>query len=668
MKRLFFMALLAAGVCNMQTASYANPSTISEEIASRIAVRLDPIFTDDMVLQRDDKVHVYGSGSVDGDSVTVSFAGQTKTATVQNGLWEVWLDPMKANATGQTLTVKSKGSLTLKNILVGDVWVLGGQSNMMTGFRNYPKLVPIIRAADEPLIRLSYVDWPAQRPQQTGVSQELREIPVMRHGKWYPCVYPGAGSEAKAMLDEYSAAGYFFATNLVAYTQVPVGLVMACVGGTKAQWWTPMATLEKSPELESYLAEYDPNTSYLYNAVIHPIRKFTIRGVLWYQGESDNPLPEEYGLLFPRMIQSWREVWGKNMPFIFASISSFKWSTDSWAYLRESQTKGLSQPDTGMIMTYDIGEYADIHPLDKPTVGYRFFMKAREIAYGEKIVASGPVFDRLTVDGTKTVVRFKNIGGGLMTRKVSMPKNKEKTEFFTVGADTLEGFTMCGPDRIFHPAKAVISGKDTVVVQSADVKDPVAVRYGWASFVLANLFNREGFPAELFRTDTFPVPQFTPKPSIGTDITADDPAWGEKMIISRKGSETSVSPVSRAWRNGWQLDAGTKSMMYFSVPDTTLAHGQAPKVQLTVVYFDEGRSLFNLRYDSSDTSVQVGKAAPGVWKDKGRIRLTDSSVWKSATFEIDDAQFDKRCNGHDFRIDGLSKDVVIGDVYIKKAE
>ena len=473
---------------------------------------LDPIFSSDMVLQRNEPVHIYGAGpGIEGDTMVVAFGGQTKTTTVANGAWEVWLDPMDANTQGQTLSVSRNGNVVASctNILVGDVWVLGGQSNMANPIKNYSTLIPMIHAANQPLIRLSYVDYPAQSPQQTKVPQPFREVPVMRHWKWYPCVYPGADIEAKALMEDFSPAGYFFGTNLVAHTQVPVGLVMACRGATKAQWWTPMDTLTQYPELDVYVKQNDKNSSYLYNSVIYPIRKFTIRGVLWYQGEGDNPLPKEYGLLFPRMIQSWREAWGKNMPFIFASLSSYKWPTDSWAYLRESQAKGLSQPDTGMIMTYDVGDYPNIHPEDKITVGYRFYMKAREVAYGESLVSSGPVLDHLTVDGNLATVHFTNMGSGLETRTVSMPKNAARTEFYTAGSNTLAGFTLCGPDWIFHPAQAVISGTDSVVLQSAAVDEPIAVRYAWATFALANLFNREGFPAEPFRTDTFPVPRFT---------------------------------------------------------------------------------------------------------------------------------------------------------------
>jgi sialate O-acetylesterase len=235
-------------------------------------VSLARIFTDDMVLQREEPVRIYGTGDIEGETVTVSFGGQMKTATVNKGMWEVWLDPMKADTLGQTLTITAKTTINRKNILVGDVWVLGGQSNMMTGFNHFSrfgpiKLVPIIQAANQPLIRVSYVDWPAVSPQKSGVPQEIRETPIMRHSKWYPCVYQGADVEAQALLDEFSPPGYFFATNLVAHTQVPVGLIMACLGATKAQWWMPLSALKQHPELQCYLDENDPNTSYLYNSV-----------------------------------------------------------------------------------------------------------------------------------------------------------------------------------------------------------------------------------------------------------------------------------------------------------------------------------------------------------------------------------------------------------------
>ena len=521
-------------------------------------VFLDPIFTDNMVLQRDEPVRIYGSGNSAGNSVTVSFGGQAKTTTVSNGVWEVWLDPMPANALGQTLTINGGAAITCNNILVGDVWVLGGQSNMMTGFKNFPMLVPLIQAANQPLIRLSYVDWPAQSPQQTGVPQAIVETPTLRHAKWYPCVYPGATAEAQALLNEYSPGGYFFATNLVAHTQVPVGLVMACLGATRAQYWTPMSTLTQYPELQSYLERNDPNTSYLYNSVINPIRKFSLRGVLWYQGEGDNDRPTEYSLLFPRLIQSWRQAWGQALPFIFASLSSYVWPTDSWAYLREAQTKGLSQTNTGMIMTYDIGDYADIHPVDKWDVGYRFYMKARAVAYGENLISSGPVYSQMAIAGGQATLSFTNVGSGLVTRTVSMPANTTRTVFYTASSNTLSGFTMCGSDRVFYPATAVISGTNTVVVQSASVPNPIAVRYAWATFTLANLFNQAGFPSEPCRTDSFPVPRFV-APGYGSFTN-----WS---FEAEPAGTTVTSPpdVVDSWTfTGWRLFDVDSSNVSFS--------------------------------------------------------------------------------------------------------
>ena len=518
-------------------------------------VFLDPLFTDDMVVQREAPVRIYGSGIIAGASVTVAFGGQTKTTTVSNGVWEVWLDPMPANPQGQTLTINGAATLARQNILVGDVWVLGGQSNMQAGISEFPTLWPMMQAANQPLIRVSYVNWPAQSPQQSGIPQALLETPTLRHSKWYPCVYPGAAAEAQALLNEYSPGGYFFATNLVGHTQVPVGLIMACLGATKAQAWTPLSTLTQYPELQLYLQQNDPNTSYLYNSVINPIRKFSVRGVLWYQGESDNDLPEEYGLLFPRLIQSWREAWGKELPFIFASLSSFAWPSDSWAYLRESQAKGLSQTNTGMIMTYDLGDYANIHPENKREVGSRFYLKARAVAYGENLISSGPVYQQVTITGGQATVTFTNVGSGLGTRDVSMPKNAARTEFYTVSSNTLAGFTMCGPDLIFYPAVALISGTNSVSVQSASVTNPVAVRYAWATFALANLFNREGFPAEPFRTDTFPRPPFVINGSFEAQ-----PAGTTKSIGSSAGGE-----IDNFTFTGWRVaSVGSPSVANFT--------------------------------------------------------------------------------------------------------
>lgn len=632
------------------------------------AASLNHLFTDDMVLQRNKPVRIYGAADTKDESITVSFGNQTKKTEARDGFWDVWLEPMEADEKGQTLTVEGAGtSVSIENILVGDVWLLTGQSNMARPFKAYAGLAPIVREADHPQIRIAYVD-PPERPRVTKESQPLLEEPVLRHTKWYPCVYEGAEEEARKLLNDLSPPGYFFATNLMDRIDVPIGLVMACRGATKALWWTPEGVPEQFPELQRYVDEDDPDASYLYNAVIHPVRKFTVRGILWYQGEGDNALPEEYGALFPHMIDAWRRALDEKVPFLFASLSSYGFQTESWPYVRESQAKALTLPKTGMIMTYDVGDYADIHPADKQTVGYRFYMKAREVVYGEDIISSGPVYDHFSVNGDQAVVSFRNVGGGLVTKEVSMPKNREKTEFITVEADQLAGFEVCGPDRVFYPADAEIRGKDTVIVRNENVNSPVAVRYAWASFALANLFNKEGFPAEVFRTDHFPVPRYAPLVTTGKTVAENDPDWGQPMTIARKHGESSVAPVMREWRAGWQIDKPRFSMMYFSAPDPSFAEGAEPRIQLTVVYFDEGDGSFFLKYDSSDPSVRAGKNPPGVWKWGAVVKLTGTQTWKACTFDIQDAFLAGRCHGEDLRLDNLPEGIVIGDVYIKPAD
>ena len=628
---------------------------------------LNSIFTDHMILQRNVPVRIYGSGTINRKTVTVSFKGQTQKTVVRNGVWEVWLDPMKAETKGQVLTVSThRESLSLRDILVGDIWVLGGQSNMEYPFHQFAKLLPVVHQANDPRIRICYVDWAKKAPSQTGVPQPRLQNPELRFSQWAPCVYPGADANQQALINNFSPAGYFFAVNLLAYTDVPVGLIQASRGATKAQMWVPEGTLERFPELKCYSDEDDPDTSYLYNSVIYPIQKFTVFGVLWYQGESDSQQPKPYADLFPRLVQTWRESWGTELPFIFASLSSYHTDVDSWPYLRESQAQALSLPKTGMIMTYDIGNYGYIHPQDKQAVGYRFFMKARDVAYGENIISSGPVFDRLTLENSNAVIQFENVGAGLRTQTVSMPEDREETAVITMGSNTLAGFTICGADHKFFPAEAEITGADRVTLHCPDVKAPLAVRYGWASFTLANLFNREGFPAEVFRTDDFPVPSYYVSPKKGVPVTENSPVRGEQMDVVKKGGETSVIPVQQGGQNGWRMDDPALSSMYFDVPGTAFSNGAASRVQLTVVYFDEGLGIFNLKYDSSDASVHVNNSPDGVWKVGGRVKLTDTKTWKSCTFDLNDARFSKRCNGHDLRLDQLPQGFTLGNICIRK--
>ena len=508
-----------------QPSPQPSPSGTPRDPGNPHGATFNLIFTSGMVLQRDAKVRIYGEGD-DGEQVTMTFKGQTRSAKVEKGAWEVFLDPMKADCNGAEMALSSRsGTNKLNGILVGDVWVLGGQSNMYRGFHAFPPLKDSMEKMNEPLIRIFFVD-----PNIKKSDQRTTRFKTLSDMGWTAAVY-NADEKTKEFLKGISPAGYFFACNLVKGKQVPVGLIMACLGSTSAQDWTPHEVLQNNPMLRQYLADdeaikpdakrpYMAHTSWLYNGVVYPIARFTIKGVLWYQGESNAKQAENYRILFPEMIKAWRRDWGQgDFPFIFAQLASYDgvgWDKlgCSWAVLRESQSAALSLPNTGMITLIDAGEAGDIHPADKQTTGYRFYMKARQVAYDEGIIASGPVFSSVKKEGDAMRIIFNNVGEGLVLRQVSMPKNNTSRDEFKNDpviwlrspVDKLVGFTICGADQKFVPAEAEIVSKDSVLVRSPDVPNPVAVRYAWANFSLANLYNKEGFSTEPFRTDKFKLP------------------------------------------------------------------------------------------------------------------------------------------------------------------
>lgn len=473
----------------------------------------NPVFRDHMVVQRDARVRVYGTGA-DGERVTLRFRGQAVEAEAVDGRWQAFLEPMPVAVEGSPMILSCNGAETrLNDVLVGDVWVLGGQSNMYRGMWAYPPLAETMVTMNQPLIRVFFVE-----PKRLKDAARRKRDFTIRGIGWTPVVYLGADGETQRFLSGISPTGYFFAVNLVKDKQVPVGLISACLGGTSAQAWTPREVFAANPLLKHYLD--DPAASTLYNGVVYPITGFTVKGILWYQGESNAKAAEEYRVLFPEMIEAWRKDFGQgDLPFIYAQLASYHrvgWDKLgwSWAVLRESQAKALALPNTGMATLIDAGEYMDIHPAAKQVAGYRLYMKARQVAYGEELVASGPVYLTARTEGKAIRVTFGNTGGGLCIREVAMPENNTSKgprkggpiTYLRSPADRLVGFTICGPDRTFVPAEATIVAEDAVLVRADGIDAPLAVRYAFANFTLANLYNQEGFPAEPFRTDSFQIP------------------------------------------------------------------------------------------------------------------------------------------------------------------
>jgi len=446
--------------------------------AAAATVRPNPMFSDGAVLQRGISVPVWGTAN-DGEKITVSFADQKVSTTAKNGKWMVRLAPLSVGGP-RVMTISGDNTIEIKDILVGDVWVCSGQSNMQWSLAGTANAKEDIAKSLDSHLRLLQV------PMLTADSPSS-EVPV----KWEKC-RPGK-------VNDFTAVGYFFGRDLRKALNVPIGLINSSWGGTYAQTWMTREGFESNPALRHILtdpiAKDGPNRpTVLYNGMIAPLQPYAIKGAIWYQGESNAGGAYEYRTLFPAMIESWRKSWGQgDFTFLFVQIAPFmKIATEpeesNWAELREAQLLTSQHcPNTGMAVITDYGSPDDIHPKQKEPVGARLALAARAVAYSEDIIYRGPTYKGMKVKGDSIALYFDSVGGGLVAK-----------------GGELTGFTIAGADRKFYNAEAKIVGK-SVVVRSASVAKPVAVRYGWANCPVVNLFNVEDLPATPFRTDDFPI-------------------------------------------------------------------------------------------------------------------------------------------------------------------
>lgn len=506
-------------------------------------VRLAGIFSDDMILQRGTEVRVWGWADA-GENVNVTFGGQAQSAAAGNdGLWGVKLKPMQASAEGRDLVVKGGNTITLRNVLVGDVWLCSGQSNMewTLGSCNAPEDV---KSADLPQIR-----W--FRVPLTCADTPLADIRSDRPLRWNVC-NPGNAAGI-------SAVGFYFARKVQQETGVPIGVLVSSVGGTNIEKWMPREAFAAEPELadidrriaaaiDEYRADLKqqlpliepwlrqtrealaanapippqpvlpvhpsmPGSKtngpwlHLYNGMIHPLVNFRIKGALWYQGEANGGEGDSYFVKKRAMIDSWRRIWGQGgFPFYFVQLANFQKPNnnpeggDGWARVRMAQTKSLTIPHTGMAVAIDLadaGNPDDIHPKNKQDVGERLARWALAKDYGKKdLVYSGPLYREMKADAKGIRIVFDSVGSGLTVAT--------KTGREPIVADPrgkLQGFAIAGEDRKWVWADAVIDG-ETVLVSSPAVPKPVAVRYAFTmNPAAANLYNKDGLPASPFRTD-----------------------------------------------------------------------------------------------------------------------------------------------------------------------
>jgi sialate O-acetylesterase len=486
-------------------------------------VELPSIFSDHMVLLRADKVPVWG-WAAPGEEVRVTFRGISAEAKAgADGKWATSLRGIDKLPQGpaEPMAVEGKNRIEILDVLVGEVWLGSGQSNMamkVNGVNNYDAEQA---AADLPMIRMFL--------EESTFSDTPLEKPV---GKWFVCSPETVGT--------FSATAFFFGRELHKRLGVPVGLVVSAVGGTAIESWTSPEAQKKSAELAPFadvvaklkaemtnpetmaryeqqlanwkaaaekaraeggrpprkprdpkeLAEKRFNAGGLFNGKIASLIPYAIRGVIWYQGEN-NAMPEKapyYRHQLPVLIADWRGRWGSELPFAWVQLAGFSGEGKNWPTIREAMLQSLSVPKTGMAVTIDIGEEKNIHPKNKQDVGFRLAQWALGTVYAEKVPAtSGPLPAGHEVRGKEIVVRFEHADGGLAF-KGGEPK----------------GFAVAGEDRKWVPATARIEG-ETLAISSPGVPRPVAARYAWANFIECNFTNGAGLPASPFRTDDWPI-------------------------------------------------------------------------------------------------------------------------------------------------------------------
>ncbi len=483
-------------------------------------IKLPSILSDNMVLQGSATVNIWGKANpAEKIELKTSWSKQKYAATTDaQGNWKIRIKTPSKTSKPESINLKGENELTIRNIQIGEVWLCSGQSNMdfpvgkasgwRTGIINEQEAM---QDADYPEIRLFHV------AQKLSPTKELDDC----DGKWVVC--------NKENLKEFSAVAFFFGRTVYKSITTPVGLIQSSWGGTPAEAWTKFSVIESDPvyanllkehkEIEAkYPAEWqkyksdlaayqlakekgdstlkapkkpqgnnhNKALSILWNGMIQPLVSFTIKGTIWYQGESNSIRYWDYTKVFSNMISSWRKEWGQgDFPFYFVQIApQYKQS----AGIREAQLNAFrSVKNTGMAVVADAGDSTDIHPRNKQIVGERLAYWALAKDYGKKISFSGPLYKSLEINANHVILTFENTDKGLASK-----------------GGKLIGFEVAGNDQEFYKAEAVIAG-NKVIVSSSEVAEPVAIRYAWGKFFRSNLYNGAGLPASPFRTDNWNI-------------------------------------------------------------------------------------------------------------------------------------------------------------------
>lgn len=438
-------------------------------------IRLPNVINNNMILQQQSKVKLWGwAGPAEKVYITTSWNNKLDSVvTTRDANWMLTVQTPAAGGP-YTITLKGENTIVLNNVLIGEVWVCSGQSNMEM---NYNWGVLDIKAAlptcANSNIRFFYIPKSTSKYPQDNCG-----------GEWVNC--------DSNTLKSFSAVGYFFGKKLNADLNVPIGLINSNWGGTPAETWTETEAIINDPELETAAAKQQPYDWWPYlpgavfNGMIAPISNYNIAGAIWYQGEGNTIAPDTYSKLLTTMIGSWRKAWNKEFPFYYVQIAPYSYGNKYISSIvREQQTKAMSYPNVGMAVITDlVDNIKDIHPKNKRDVGERLANWALAETYHKQgLLYKSPMYKSMEVQKGKAIVSFDNAPNGLMA------KGKIITEIYIAGAD-----------KIFYAATAKIDN-NKLIVSSPRVPQPVAVRFAFSNTAMANLFSKEGLPVNPFRTD-----------------------------------------------------------------------------------------------------------------------------------------------------------------------
>ncbi len=468
---------------------------------------LHPIFTSHMVLQRDAKDPVWG-WTTPGTQVRVEVKDE-KGLSVQiqaavagrDGHWQVAVGPFALVEDNKPyrliITADNQPSITLSDVLIGDVWLCSGQSNMARSLITHHGIPDVLNQDAEiratinfPKIRQYYVgNLAAATPQ--NIPTDIVSDETGKSGPWLVNNPTSASAPSR-----YSAVAYFFARELTQKLGTPIGIVQMSWGGTSIQSWIDPVTLAEDPDFASAVANLPkskPDSTYpgaIYNGKVATITSFKIKGVIWYQGENNARAPQQYKALLPLLFKSWRTNFGEpGWPFIVIQLPNY--DDDNWPIIRQAQFDAVSKDTRSrLVVTIDLGDATQLHPGDKQDVAHRAALAALNLAYGQKIVDSGPIFTKASIMGNTVTCAFDHVEDGLMVGQREIPPRRPLAPTVEVPNGTLTGFEIAGADGHFVPATAHITGKNTVDVSASGVDAAAFVRYGWAGAPACNLYNK----------------------------------------------------------------------------------------------------------------------------------------------------------------------------------